>query len=103
MDSSNSNVNEVVYDDSLNNREPMVNYGDDHSFKYHGESLKYDPPEVKSYYQDSTPNKHSRYPSFQHPTFDPYTFHRYHVTNDHRGQYVMQKQDVNSNLISNER
>ena len=105
MDSSNSNINEVFYDDQLHSNTQMIQHDENGSFDPYDSTFNYNKPVLANYFQEHNPSKHSPY-SF----ISPHTFyknpsnHKYRITNDHRGQYVLKRQDVNTNLIStNER
>ena len=84
MDPSYSNINEVYYEGPTaeDASDPLSpNYYQDHPYQ-------------QSSYTFSKPQHLSRSPAY----------HDYQITNDHRGQYVLKRQEVNTNLISsNER
>ena len=110
MDPSYSNMNEVYYNDQLEDNAGLISHNNDNNinsnsydekFNYNGAS----PPLLPNYYQDPHLSHHSPYTFMSAQTFykdSPYK--NYRITNDHRGQYVLKRQDVNTNLIStNER
>ena len=82
MDPSYSDINEVYYEGPKDASDPLSpNYYQDHSYQ-------------PSSYTFAKPQHLSRSPAY----------HDYQITNDHRGQYVLKRQEVNTNLISsNER
>ena len=87
MDPSFSNINEVYYDGPLTYDTKITN-----------------DPLSPNYYQDQPYQQNSfTYMNQQQSAGKP-AYHNYQITNDHRGQYVLKRQDVNTNLISsNER
>ena len=109
MDGSYSNVNEAYYDAPLNEEiqmmQPNNNQDNDLSNPYNPD-FNYNGPLSPNYYQEQHPsNKHTPYTYMEPQTFyENSAYQNYQITNDHRGQYVLKRQDVNTNLIStNER
>ena len=105
MDSSNSNRNEVFYDDQLNGNTPMSQVDENGNFDHYDAKFNYNQPILANYFHEPKPSKYSPYSFIKPHTFykNP-SHHKYRITNDHRGQYVLKRQDVNTNLIStNER
>ena len=87
MDPSFSNINEVYYDGPMAKDTQITN--DPLSPNYYQ-----DPPYQQNPFNYMKPQQLSRQQAY----------HDYQITNDHRGQYVLKRQDVNTNLISsNER
>ena len=83
MDPSFSDINEVYYDGPLADDTQKVN-----------------DPLSPNYYQDHPYQQNSfTYMNEQQSSRKP-AYNSYQITNDHRGQYVLKRQDVNTNLIS---
>ena len=67
-------------------------------------NFNYNGPLSPNYYQQNLlPSHLSPYDYTKPQTFyeNPvHEIHDYQITNDHRGQYVLRRQDINANLIS---
>ena len=107
MDPSYSNINEVYYDGPLEDNVPNVQVKENANTNPYDASYNYNPPLVPNYYQEQpNPSLHAPYSLMtpQKSFYQNAAYPNYRITNDHRGQYVLKRQDVNTNLISsNER
>ena len=100
-------MNEVYYDGPLEDNTEDIPPSNDNSnsfdAKYNYNSAA--PPLLPNYYQDPHLSPHNPYTFISPQTFyKDSAYQKYQITNDHRGQYVLKRQDINTNLIStNER
>ena len=99
MDASYSNVNEVLYPNSVKRGETEVQFDNQNNWR-----------EVETYLPPEYPPPHSyqsHLQSFHHQTNtnnNQSPVYDYHITNDHQGQYILKRQNLPTNLISsNER
>ena len=104
MDPSYSNINEEYYDGPLEEDTHMTLHRAKTVSDIYDTSLKHKDPLSPNYYQDQHYQQNSyNFMKSQSLARNP-AYHNYQITNDHRGQYVLKRQDVNTNLISsNER
>ena len=104
MDPSYSNINEVYYDGQMEEDTQMTLHKAKPVSDIYDTSLNHNDPLSPNYYQD----QHYQQSSYNFMKTPPLArnpaYHNYQITNDHRGQYALKRQDVNTNLISsNER
>ena len=105
MDTSYSNINEVYYDELEDDNISIPQQSsEEESLSSFDTNFDYNGPLSPNYYQQNLlPSHHSPYDYTKPQTFyeNPvHEIHDYQITNDHRGQYVLRRQDINANLIS---
>ena len=104
MDPSYSNINEVYYDGQMEEDTQMTLHKAKPVSDIYDTSLNHNDPLSPNYYQDQHYQQNSYNFMKTPPLARNPAYHNYQITNDHRGQYVLKRQDVNTNLISsNER
>ena len=99
-------MNEIYYDGPLEDNTADIPDSNDQNVNSNSFDTKYNynsaaPPLLPNYYQDPHLSQHNPYSFISPQTFyKDSAYQNYQITNDHRGQYVLKRQDGNANLIS---
>ena len=103
-------MNEVYYDGPLEDNTAAIPTSNDNNVNSNSIDAMYNynsaaPPLLPFKYQDAHLSQHNPYTFISPQTFyKDSAYKNYQITNDHRGQYVLKRQDTSTNLIStNER